>query len=187
MLSVVGMYCLTVWAASEAPDPELQQFIVEMSEKHGFDAGSLERLLGKARLSTSVLRAMTRPAEAKPWEEYRALFVNEERVERGLQFWDRHADVLASARTAYGVSESVVTAIIGVESGYGRNTGRFRVLDALFTLAFNHTERPEQFRRELESFLLLAREKTSLIEPERLLRETIGPRSSYPRAAGSSP
>ena len=50
-----------------------------------------------------------------------------------------------------------VVAIIGVETFYGRNTGNWRVVDALTTLAFDYPPRSSFFRNELEQYLLFAR------------------------------
>ncbi len=46
-----------------------------------------------------------------------------------------------------------------METRYGSNTGRHRVIDALSTLAFDYPPRSSFFTGELEQFLLLAREE----------------------------
>jgi membrane-bound lytic murein transglycosylase B len=53
-----------------------------------------------------------------------------------------------------------VTAVIGIETHYGTNRGRFKVLEALATLAFEYPRRASEFRLELEHFLLLSREES---------------------------
>ena len=75
-----------------------------------------------------------------------------------MEFWQAHRRFLARARSAYGVPEEIVVAIIGIETFYGRNTGRWRVIDALATLAFDYPPRAPFFRGELENYLLFARE-----------------------------
>lgn len=90
--------------------------------------------------------------------EFRASQVTDARIRRGVEFWDRYAATLARASAEYGVPEEVLVATIGVESVYGRNTGKFSVFDALVTLAFAYPPRAELFRAELEEYLLLARE-----------------------------
>src|SRR5690606_37415419 len=97
--------------------------------------------------------------EAKPWRDYRPIFLTPARVDGGVQFWERHADILADAEQAFGVDSRVIVAIVGVETRYGGNTGSYRVLDALSTLAFDYPKRSEFFRKELEQFLLLTREE----------------------------
>jgi membrane-bound lytic murein transglycosylase B len=108
---------------------------------------------------SAVLEAVARPAEAKPWHEYRRLFVTPDRIDGGAQFWDAHRASLERATTLYGVPPEVVVAILGVETRYGRSTGAYRVFEALATLAFSPGRRADFFRRELEQLLLLAREE----------------------------
>jgi len=162
-------------SASPVPDRELQVFIDSMAAKHGFDRASLESLFNQAKLQPRILDVMTRSAKRRTWDEYRVQFVNPDHVQRGVRFWNEHSETLAKARASYGVPEEVITAIIGIETHYGRNTGRFRVLDALTTLAFQYPPRADTFRAELEQYLLLTRE------------ESIGPleaRGSYAGAMG---
>jgi membrane-bound lytic murein transglycosylase B len=144
---------------SPEPNREVQLFIESMAEKHGFDAATLEGLFNQARFEPRILDTMTKSAGRKTWDDYRVLFVNGDHIQRGVRFWDENADALAKARGSYGVPEELITAIIGIETHYGRNTGRFRVLDALTTLAFQYPPRAETFLAELEQYLLLTREE----------------------------
>jgi len=106
-----------------------------------------------------VLAAISRPAEYKPWHAYRPIFLTRDRINGGVTFWREHAAVLADAAKVSGVPAEIIVAIIGVETSYGRNTGSYRVLDALATLAFHYPKRAPFFRSELENFLLLTREE----------------------------
>jgi membrane-bound lytic murein transglycosylase B len=87
------------------------------------------------------------------------------RLNGGVKFWNEHADTLARAEAEFGVPAEIIVGILGVETVYGRNTGRFRVLDVLTTLAFAYPETPNRqsrmafFRQELENTLLLARQQ----------------------------
>ena len=138
--------------------PEVEEFIVKMVSQNQFDEAALRRLFGQIKVHEGVVKAIGAPATAKPWHEFRSIFVTPTRISGGLEFWQQHADVLARARDVYGVPEEIVVAIIGVETIYGRRLGSFRVIDALYTLGFEMTERATFFRGELEQFLLLARE-----------------------------
>jgi len=137
---------------------EIEAFIGEMAEKHHFNPGELRRIFSEVKPQPEVLRAISAPASAVPWNEYRALFINPTRIADGVKFWDDNAEALSRARQQYGIPEEIIVATIGVETRYGKNTGTHRVLDALTTLAFDYTQRAGFFRRELEQFLLLARE-----------------------------
>ena len=139
-------------------DPDVVLFIDEMVEKHQFRRAELERLFAKVQPRPSIIRAMTAPATARPWHEFRGNYVNRVRIEAGVKFWRAHASTLERASREYGVPEEVIVATIGIETHYGRNTGGFRVLEALSMLAFQYPPRAEFFRRELEEYLLLTRE-----------------------------
>jgi membrane-bound lytic murein transglycosylase B len=141
-----------------ASNPQVQVFINEMVARHGFSKQELENVFSQARRDDSILEAMSRPAEkTKPWYEYRKIFLTQSRIDGGVAFWNQHADALAKAEKTYGVDAQIIVAIIGVETRYGGNTGRYRVLDALTTLAFDYPPRSKFFRGELEQYLLLAR------------------------------
>jgi membrane-bound lytic murein transglycosylase B len=146
--------------ATFAGRPEVQSFIRELVERHAFDAGELHAVFTRARREEAVLTAVqTQPeALARSWVDYRATFVNERLVRAGLAFWREHRSQLERARRTYGVPEEIIVAILGVETFYGRNTGRWRVIDALATLAFDYAPRAPYFRGELENYLLFARE-----------------------------
>lgn len=155
--------CSSLSATSARTDfathPEAKVFIDEMVERHGMDRGELRGLFAEAQLREDILRAISRPAEAKPWHEYRPIFLTSSRIDGGVAFWKEHEDILARAEQAFGVDAQVIVAIIGVETRYGGNTGSYRVIDALSTLAFEYPPRAKFFRDELEHFLLLTREE----------------------------
>ena len=138
---------------------DMDAFVGEMAERHGFDAAALGAVMGQARSQPSIVAAISRPAEAKPWHQYRPIFLTDSRVRGGVAFWDAHAETLARAEAEYGVPPEIVIAIIGVETRYGRHTGKYRVLDALATLAFDYPPRANFFRGELEHYLLLTRDE----------------------------
>lgn len=146
-------------AAGIALRPEVAAFIRDMSTRHHFDAGALDRLFGGVEMQDRILDAMSRPAEGKPWYDYRKIFVTDARIQGGVDFWRQHAVALNQAQQRYGVTPELIVAILGVETIYGRNTGGFRVVDALSTLAFGYPRRADFFRAELEQFLLLCREE----------------------------
>ncbi len=153
----LAFYVMPLYAALDAQ--RVQEFIEFMVTEHGFQAQTLGRAFAKAEKRQSILKAMSKPAEGKPWHAYRPIFLTAERVAQGGRFWQTHAATLAAARDQYGVPEEIVVAIIGVETFYGRHTGTYPVIDALSTLAFHYPPRAKFFRAELEQFLLLAREE----------------------------
>lgn len=139
---------------------QVKVFIDEMVERHGFERQELVTLFDQAKKRDDILEAIARPAEkTKPWYEYRQIFLKPKRIEGGVEFWEDNAAILERTAQHYGVDPAIVVAIIGVETRYGKNTGSYRVLDALSTLAFAYPPRSKFFRSELEQFLILGREE----------------------------
>ncbi len=138
---------------------EIAPFIQEMEERHGYPPSELREILAQAQVLPKVIELISRPAEAKPWYEYRPIFLNETRIEKGVQFWKSQRETLARAEEVYGVPAEIIVAIIGVETLYGERAGRIRVLDSLVTLGFRYPKRAKFFRSELQQFLLLSREE----------------------------
>ncbi len=139
--------------------PGIPQFIDEMVAKHQFKRDELVQVFQRAQHRQAVIDAISAPATIKPWLEYRAIFINPKRIIGGLQFWRSHAEALQRAEKQYGVAQEIIVALIGVETLYGSNSGKYSVLDALTTLAFDYPRRAGFFRSELEQYLLLARDQ----------------------------
>lgn len=138
---------------------DVRSFIDEMAQKDAFSKRQLRKILKAAKSQPAIIEAMDRPAEkAKPWFEYRPIFLSERRIQEGADFWLAHRQELDQASVKSGVAPEYLAAIVGVETYYGRLTGSYRVLDALSTLAFDYPARAKFFRDELEQFLLLARD-----------------------------
>lgn len=140
-------------------NPQTQVFINLMVKKHHFNKTQLEYLFSQIKVRPKVIQHVKAPVENNPWYAYRKLYVTNERIAGGVKFWQRYHKTLARAQKVYGVPASVIVATIGVESLYGRVTGKYPVIDALANLAFGSDSRPAYFRKELEDFLLLTREQ----------------------------
>ncbi len=139
--------------------PGIPAFIDEMVAKHQFKREELQLAFSRAEYRADVIESITRPAILKPWVEYRPNFINPQRIDGGLQFWLKHSAAFKRAEQQYGVPQDIILGVIGVETLYGRNAGRYRALDALTTLAFDYPRRADFFREELAQYLLLAREQ----------------------------
>jgi membrane-bound lytic murein transglycosylase B len=150
-----------------AQRPEVRDFIAEFAQEQGFSTRALLRLFSHVQTQNSAIRAMSAPVTTPPkWFEYAPQFVTPERIAGGVAFRNANRAALERAEREYGVPAEIVVAIIGVETFYGRNAGRYRVLDALTTLAFDYPRRADYFREELKQFLLLSREwKISPLTP----------------------
>ena len=159
MRFVLSLLLLCSFAVQAAELPGIPRFIDEMVAKHQFKRGELENMFARAQHLPAVIELISRPATIKPWLEYRAAFVNPKRVRFGLEFWNKYRHTLRRAEQKYGVPQDIIVAVIGVETIYGQNAGKFLVLDALTTLAFDYPRRADFFRSELENYLLLARDQ----------------------------
>jgi len=163
MKALVAAMLLALAAPALAQAPygeraEVKAFIRGLVERHGFVEGELNTLFARVYRVDPVLQAIVAPAEIAPWPDYRAIFVSPRRIEGGIAFWTAQEASLARAEREYGVPAEIIVAIIGVETFYGRNPGRWRVVEALATLAFDYPPRANFFRGELENYLLLARD-----------------------------
>lgn len=156
-------------------EPEVDEFIEDMVKEHGFDADYLYGVFSRTVYKQNIIDAISRPAEGKPWREYRPIFVTKSRIKQGLEFMAQYADTLKRAEQEYGVPVEVIAAIIGVETRFGRNMGSFRTVDALSTLGFYYPPRKAFFKKELREFLIMAREEQR--DPSSML-------SSYAGAMG---
>lgn len=147
-------------ATSFASDPAVIEFARDLEQRHGFSSDELLLQFAQIRPNEKVLQLIRPPVSPlqRSWERYRPRFLTERRINGGVRFWQENRLSLARASALYGVPPEIIVAIIGVETEYGANTGGFRVLEALATLAFYYPRRAEFFRTELEQFLLLARE-----------------------------
>jgi membrane-bound lytic murein transglycosylase B len=158
----------------------VQEFADEMVSKHGFERAELAGIIRALHFVDSAVQLVkpAPPGKPKNWQAYSARFIEPIRINAGVRFWDENAEALARAEASYGVPAEIIVGIIGIETIYGRDTGRFRVLDALTTLAFAYPETPNQvarmafFRSELENTLLFARQHK--IDPFSLLGSFAG-------------
>jgi membrane-bound lytic murein transglycosylase B len=165
---LIALVTLTpVGAAPNVPKParfdlsraEIGAFIDDVAKRNSLGRETLRELLAQAVPQPKIIELISKPAEkVAPWWQYRERFLTEERISRGVRFWQENREQLERISRERGVPPEYIVAIIGVETSYGRITGRYRVLDALATLAFDYPPRSDFFRKELEEFVLLARE-----------------------------
>ncbi len=168
-------------AAATAPPVDLTpvpfataraNFIRDTAAAQKLDPAYIARILDQAEVRQPIIAAMSRPAErVKPWNEYRPMFISQARIDGGKKFLAEHRDELMRVQQRTGVPAEVIVAIIGVETSYGGNTGNYRVLDALYTLAFYYprsgdpaklereVRRELFFRDELSKLFILARDE----------------------------
>ena len=180
-LFIGSLLCLPLVAFAASPAfadrDEVRAFVVELHERDAFDSDELLKKFAQAKALPKVIELIKPPSEPgiRSWQTYRSRFVEPRRIAAGVKFWHAHGASLAKAEAKYGVPREIIVGIIGVETIYGKTTGRFQTFSALTTLAFDYPPRAELFRKELESLLLLAREEN---------RDVLSYRGSYAGALG---
>ncbi len=143
---------------------QVDDFIKTTAIEKDLDPKWVRSIISQAKHQQSIINAMSKPAEKTlKWFEYRKIFMTEKRTQEGVAFWQKHQSVLDQVSAETGVPAEVIVAIIGVETFYGRIMGSHKVLDALYTLAFDYPKRSKFFTSELKHFLALAQE--SHIDP----------------------
>ncbi len=180
-MSLSARLCLLLLSLSAAVSaaenysehPAALAVIDELVTQEGFDRGELNAVFAQAQRKDKILEAISRPAEkVKPWYEYRAIFLTEQREEEGLAFFEKHREAFLRAEAEFGVPAEIILAIIGVETYYGRIAGSYRVLDALATLAFDYPRRSPFFTGELKHYLILIRDQG--FQPEQMMGSYAG-------------
>jgi membrane-bound lytic murein transglycosylase B len=159
-VAMANMMLLPAVYADYSKHPGSEAFIKTMVEKHQFDREWVVHILQQAEPKQSILDAMSRPAESvMTWGRYRKIFIQDSRIDQGVEFWKEHRETLARAEREYGVPASMIVGIIGVETRFGRNKGSYRVVDALATLGFDFPRRSTFFLGQLEEYMLMVREQ----------------------------
>jgi membrane-bound lytic murein transglycosylase B len=159
---VCAILALILVSASHASAPDTaafaaaeEKFADDVAREGGLDRREVLATVSKARYQQSVIDAISRPAEAKPWKDYRPIFITQRRIEDGVAFVHANAELLKRVEKDFGVPPALIVSILGVETNFGRVTGRYRVLDSLATLAFAYPPRQDFFRGELKQLFLL--------------------------------
>lgn len=161
IVALMSSLVTSIAAATDYSDhPQAKAFVDKMVTEHKFERTYVQALIDGAVRKQAILDAISRPAEkTKTWSQYRKIFVTKTRTRQGKEFMKTYAKALARAEREFGVSAAMISAVIGIETRYGRNAGSYRVLDALATLGFDYPPRGKFFSKQLEEYLLLVREQ----------------------------
>ena len=155
------LFCVPGFAADH---PGTDEFVKRAVSEYGLPENEVRALLNEAEYKQSIIDAISRPAEGKPWHQYRPIFLTDKRISEGIDFWQENSELIATAAQKFGVDEEIIVAIIGVETFYGRITGGYRTIDALVTLGFYYpknlsSDRSAFFSSELMHYMQLATEE----------------------------
>lgn len=148
---------LTPLAVAQVKPADVDAFITDTAQQFDLDAASIRTILNQAKHQQSIIDAMNKPAEkVLEWYQYRPIFITDKRIKEGVEFWQQNAEVLQQVSDQTQIPVNIIVAIIGVETYYGRIMGNHKVLDALYTLAFDYPKRSAFFTKELGHFLKLS-------------------------------
>ena len=158
---ILVLYCVSGFATEH---PGTDEFVNRAVSEYDLPENEVRALLAQAEYKQSIVDAISRPAEGKPWYEYRKIFLTDKRISQGIEFWKENRELISAVSTQFGVAEEVIVSIIGVETSYGRNTGGYRTVDALVTLGFYYpqnlsSDRSPFFSSELMQYIRLASEE----------------------------
>ncbi len=107
-----------------------------------------EALSGISPLQRVIELDRSQPEKKLTFSEYRSRVINDRRIRQGKEMLSRHAQILSQVEKEYGVPAKFIVALWGIETSYGENTGGFKVVPALATLAWEG-RRGEFFKSEL--------------------------------------
>lgn len=154
--------CTTGAAADYSDNTKTPQLLQTLKTQYSFSPDDLDNVrtaLKQAQLLPQLIRSeQTNKEKTLTWEDYKPLHVTPANIANGLRFMQEQKKWLDLAQERYGVPPEVVTALIGVETKYGAYTGKYRVLDSLATLGFDHPTRAPFFFNELTQLFVLCRD-----------------------------
>ncbi len=161
---------------------KLIEFIEQMHNEHQFDREYLYNLFSNAQdINQVVDPCITRNSSGqcittiKPqgkWDRYRGMFIYERNIDRGVAFWNKHEETLNRAYETYGVLPEFIIGILGIETAYGVNFGKKKVIDVLTSKAMLGDRREDFYTRQLEKFLIMTRQ--SNLDPATLMGSNAG-------------
>jgi membrane-bound lytic murein transglycosylase B len=162
-------------AVTETDTQALQKTFIAEQVKQGFKQQEVEQFLASSSFDQTIIDAISKPWEAKPWYQYYPIFLTDKRLQKGLEFWQENLQTIDKAAKKFNVDPQIIVAIIGIETFYGGYLGNYRVQDALYTLGFHYPPRATFFRSEYANLM-------SLIKEEKLDNDTL--KGSYAGAMG---
>jgi len=128
--------------------PDAQDVIDELTYKHGFEEEYVISILQMAEKQPKIIKSISKPAEFTwTWDRYKNLFLDTKRIANGKRFIEDNLGTLERAEAEYGVPKEIITAILGVETRYGKVMGGYKVIDSLTTLGFDYPRRAKFFKK----------------------------------------
>ena len=160
-MKTISCFIICLWVMylntlGQIDENKVSNFILNYSKTNGIKVEDIKLILDSAKYIPEIIESISRPAESISWKRYRNIFLTNERISKGLTFWNDHESTLNVVSNYSGVEIEYLVAILGVETYYGEKKGGYKVLDALYTLAFAYPKRASFFTKELAEFITLS-------------------------------
>ena len=161
-LALVLCLCAAGASADYSDNAKTPQLLQTLKTQYNFSPDDLDNVrsaLKQAQLLPQLIHSeQTNKEKTLSWEDYKPLHVTPANIANGLRFMQEQKKWLDRAQQQYGVPPEVITALLGVETKYGAYTGKYRVLDSLATMGFDHPTRAPFFFDQLTQFFVLCRD-----------------------------
>jgi membrane-bound lytic murein transglycosylase B len=146
----------SLFSQGQIDESLIDQFVEDFPGMYGISDDDVRKILAHAEFKPDIIEKISKPAEGTmTWTRYRNIFMKEERIDAGVQFWNTHKDLIKDVSEKTGISEKAIIGILGVETYFGQRKGTYKVLDALYTLSFGYPKRSKFFSSELQEFIVL--------------------------------
>jgi len=135
---------------------EIENIITTLEVKHKVPPNYSRKVINSIKFREKTLISMSNAAERKKtWEEYKSIFLTQGRIKSGREYYKENYKILKEVEDKYGVPSEIIVSFLGVETNYGKGTGKIKVLDSLGTLALQHPRRGRFFKAQLIYFIVL--------------------------------
>jgi membrane-bound lytic murein transglycosylase B len=164
LCAVVLTLPVSALAAGKAPPPDGTQYVSKekliglLSKETGLPSDELRSIMKPATFVPAIIKKMTTPWEARPYAQYRPLFVKKRMHNKGRAYLKKHDSLFASIEKKYQVEAAVITAILGIETRFGAAHGKNPILDSLYTLSTGYPRRAKFFRAQLGAIIKISRQ-----------------------------
>ncbi len=145
-------------ALAAQPFPQWLEGVKTQARKKGISEHILsETLNGISPIERIIELDRKQPEGRLTFAQYYDKVISAQRINEGRNLYRKHRAELERAAQEYGVPAQYIVALWGIETSYGANTGGFKVITALATLAYDG-RRSDFFRKELMSALKILNE-----------------------------
>jgi len=161
--AVIVFIFLIINPVSASNAGELKKYSKEIEEiksilinHHNISENYVDQVLNSIKFRQKTLDSMTNAVERKAtWESYRNIFITNKRINEGIKYHKKNYKILKEIEVKYGIPSELIVSFLGVETNYGRGTGKVKVIDSLGTLALKHPRRSKFFKAQLIYFIVL--------------------------------